>query len=165
MKKYFIIILVFIGFHSFAQERITLVTSAAETFIETYNKSYSKEFTLDEAYRLGPSSTKTLKAGIRTALKWIDLNATSQKDFEKEICRFKAMEKEEYKFHGYVDEFAIEMTLNFKGNSDGTFILEIKPYNGYAKFISFSDKDMITNFRDLLDGKSPNKEIDDIFKN
>ena len=164
MKEYLITILVCVGFNSYAQERITVVTTAAEIFMETYEKSFFNEFTLDEAYRLGPTSTKTLKEGIRTALKWIDLNSTHQKDFEKEICRFKAMEKELYKFHGYVDQFAVEMTLNFRGNSDGTFVLEIKQYDTYSTFISFSDKDMIISFRDLLDGKSANKEIDDIFK-
>jgi hypothetical protein len=164
MKKYFIIILVCVGFKSYAQERITVATNAAETFIETYEKSYTNQFTLDKAYRLGPTATKTLKEGIRTAIKWIDLNATHQKDFEKEICRFKAMEKELYKFHGYVAQFAVEMTLNFKGNSNGTFILEIKQYDSNSRFISFSDMDMIISFRDLLDGKSANKEIDDIFK-
>ena len=100
MKEYLITILVCVGFNSYAQERITVVTTAAEIFMETYEKSFFNEFTLDEAYRLGPTSTKTLKEGIRTALKWIDLNSTHQKDFEKEICRFKAMEKELYKFHG-----------------------------------------------------------------
>lgn len=164
MKKHFIIILVCVGFNSYAQERITVATNAAETFIETYKKSYISVLILDEAYRLGPTSTKTLKEGIRTAIKWIDLNTTHQKDFEKEICRFKAMEKELYKFHGYVDEFAVEMTLNFKGYLDGTFVLEIKQYDSYSAFITFSDKDMIISFRDLLDGKSANKEIDDIFK-
>jgi len=164
MKNYLIIILVCIGFKSYAQERITVLTNASETFIETYKKLYSNEFTLDHAYRLGPTSTKTLKEGIRIAIKWIDLNATHQKDFEKEVCRFKAMDKEPYKFHGYVDQLAVEMTLYFKGNSDGTFVLEIKQYDSYSKFISFSDKEMIISFRDLLDGKSANKEIDDIFK-
>jgi hypothetical protein len=163
MKKYFIIIIVCVGFNSYAQERITVATTAAETFIETYKKLYSDEIILNAAYRLGPTSAKTLKEGIKTAIKWIDLNSTHQKDFEKEICRFKAMEKETYKFHGYVDQFAVEMTLNFKGNADGTFAVEIKQYDSYSTFIEFSDKDMIISFRDLLDGKSANKEIDDIF--
>jgi hypothetical protein len=174
MKKFLFVFLGFICFNSNAQERIAVATNASETFIETYIKSYSNidayiksysnEFTLAEAYRLGPTSTKTLKNGIRTAIKWIDLNIEYQKDFEKEICRFKAMEKELYKFHGYVDEFTVEMTLNFKGYSDGTFKLEIKQYDSYSAFIEFRDKDMVISFRDLLDGKSANKEIDDIFK-
>ena len=145
--------------------------TSTETLKEGNKKSYSNELTLDHAYRLGPTSTKTLKEGLRTAIKWIDLNVTHQKDFEKEVCRFRAMEKETYKFHGYVDQFAVEMTLYFKGNSDGTFVLEIKQndspltFNTFSdKFITFSDKKMIISFLDLLDGKSANKEIDDIFK-
>jgi hypothetical protein len=95
---------------------------------------------------------------------WIDLNKTHKKSFEKEICRFKAMDKEQYKFHGYVEQFTEEMTLLFKGKSDGSFELIIKPYNSYSTFIKFTDKDMVEKFKALLDGKSANKEIDDVFK-
>ena len=56
---------------------------------------------------------------------WIDLNKTHKKSFEKEICLFKAMDKEQYKFHGYVEQFTEEMTLLFKGKSDGSFELII----------------------------------------
>jgi hypothetical protein len=157
----------FIGFNSYSQERITVATSPTDTYLETYKKlgfKNSNELVLDDAYRLGPNSAKTLKEGIITAIKWIDLNVTHQKEFEKEICRFKAMEKELYKFHGYVDEFTVEMKLNFKGYSDGTFVLEIKEYDSYSTFITFRNKDMVIGFRDLLDGKSADREIDDIFK-
>jgi len=163
MKGYLNIILIYIGLNSYAQDRIAVETSSAQTIIETYSKSYSS-FDLDKAYRLGPTSTKTLKEGIRISLKWIELNATYLKDFEKEICRFKAMKKTDFEFHGYNDHLADEMILNFKGNSDGTFLLEIKTFYSSA-FISLSDKNMVISFRDLLDGKSTNKEIDDIFKN
>lgn len=165
MKKTLIIIFIIIsGLNSYSQERITVAANSSQTFIETYKRSYSNEFILDKAYRLGPTSAKILREGIGTAIKWIDLNVIHQKDFEKEICRFKAMDKEEYKFHGYVDQLAVEIILNFKGYSDGTFEIEIKQYDSYSVFIGFSDKDMVINFRDLLDGKSANKEIDDIFK-
>ncbi len=86
--------------------------------------------------------------------------------FEKEVCRFKAMEKEQYKFHGYVEQLTEEMTLLFEGTPDGMFELIIKPYNStYRTFIKFTEKEMIENFKNLLEGKSANEEIDDIFKN
>lgn len=157
--------MIFISLNMFAQDKIIVSINKIDTYIETYKKSYSKNFILDEAYRLGPSSFKTLKEGVRTALKWIDINSEYNKTFEKEICRFKAMEKEQYKFHGYVDQFAKELILNFRGYSNGTFVIEIKEYDGYSTFIKLNEKYMVISFRDLLEGKSVNKEIDDIFKN
>jgi hypothetical protein len=148
-----------------AQDKITVAIGAKSTFIETYNKnSWSEDFTLDEAYRLGPTSVKILKDGVKTSLKWIELNNSHYKTFQKEICRFKTMEKELFKFHGYVDEFAKEMTMIFYGESDGSFKIEIKQYNSYSVFITFTDLEMLRGFKDLLDGKSANNEIDDIFK-
>lgn len=164
MKKHLIIFLISIGLNSYSQDRINVAANSTETFIETYIKN-SNGYKLDQAYRLGPSSSKALKEGVKTALKWIDLNVTHQKDFEKEICRFKAMEKDDFKFHGYIEELVIEMIFNFKGKSDGTFVLEIKQYDSSSTFITFRDKDMVVSFKDLLDGKSANEEIDDIFKN
>lgn len=148
-----------------AQDKITVAVGTNSTFIETYNKnSWSGDFTLNKAYRLGPTSLKTLKDGVKTSLKWIEINNSYYKTFQKEVCRFKTMEKESFKFHGYVDEFAEEMTMIFYGESDGSFKIEIKPYNSYSIFITFTNLDMLRGFKDLLDGKSANNEIDDIFK-
>lgn len=164
MKALFIVSMILTLFKSYAQDKIMVATSTNETYIETYRKSNYMEPILDKAYRLGPTSTKALKEGIRTAINWINLNTQHKKAFEKEICRFKAMDKELYKSVGYIDEFAVEMTLTFRGYSDGTFLLVIKEYDSLSTFIMFIDIDMVNVFRDLLDGKSPNKEIDDIFK-
>lgn len=146
------------------QEKITVSTNPSETFIETYETFLSDQLVLKAAYRLGPASTKILKDGLTTALKWIALNEDHQKTFEKEICRFKAMEKELYKFHGYVDQFSVEMTLLFKGYPGGVFELEIKTYDGFSVFILFEEKEQVEKFKGMLNGKSANKEIDDIFK-
>ncbi|SHM79421.1 hypothetical protein [Flavobacterium xanthum] len=166
MKKKLVIIIIFFGFAKIqAQDRITVAIGSNSTFIETYNKnSWSDEFTLTEAYRLGPTNLKTLKEGVKTSLKWIDLNDTHNKTFQKEVCRFKTTEKESFKFHGYVDQFATEMVMIFNGEVDGTFKIEIKPYNSFLVFITFTDVEMLKGFKDLLDGKSANNEVDDIFK-
>ena len=158
MKNMIIFLLIISCFSSSAQDKIAVTINGSEIFIETYKKSLyggysSNELSLDEAYRLGPSATGVLKQGIKTAIKWIDLNKTHNKTFEKEVCRFKAMDKEQYKFHGYVDQFTVEMTLLFKGKSDGSFELIIKPYNSsYSNFIEFNNKEMVEKFKDLLDG-------------
>lgn len=164
-RKLALIIILFGVLKSQAQDKITVAIGSNSTFIETYNKnSWSDDFTLDDAYRLGPTNLKTLKDGVKTSLKWIELNNSHNKTFQKEVCRFKTMEKELFKFHGYVDEFATEMTMIFYGESDGSFKIEIKPYNSYSVFITFTDLEMLRGFKDLLDGKSANNEIDDIFK-
>ena len=161
----FIFIFIFL-FKVSAQDKISVSKSTSSTFIETYKTSFmGDDFVLDEAYRLGPASLKILREGIKTSLKWIELNKDHQKTFQKEICRFKVMEKERYEFHGYVDEFADEMTLIFNGESDEIFKIEIKKYNGYSSFIIIEDTTMLNGFKNLLDGKSANNEIDDIFKN
>ncbi|WP_439880740.1 hypothetical protein ACSX1A_16485 [Pontibacter sp. MBLB2868] len=148
----------------YSQEKISVSINGADTYIETYSKSFGDELRLDKAYRLGPGALVTLKQGIKKALEWVKLNELHQKAFEKEICRFKVMDKEQYKFHGYVDQITSEIVLLFKGFEDGSFELMIKPYNSsYDTFIEFSDKEMLQNFDNLLNGRSANKEIDDIF--
>jgi hypothetical protein len=174
-----ILIFLSIGLTANAQERKILVAlNNSGTFIETYYKNEPLkmngtvftiyDFKLNSAFRLGPSSTNTLKEGIKTAIKWIKLNEQHQKDFEKEICRFKAMDTETFKIHGYIDQFSAELILKFKGFSNGTFELEIKsnertilgPYGE-----TFDDLDYLTNFLSLLNGKAIKNDINDIFKN
>lgn len=162
-KLLFLLILIVIKVQ--AQERITVAIGKTGTYIESYDKnSFNDEFRLKSAYRLGSNTLKVLKDGIKTSIKWIELNNIHNKAFEKEICRFKAMEKETFKFHGYVDGFATEMTMSFKGESDGSFKIEIKPYNNFSTFIIFTELYMVESFKDLLDGKLAKNEIDDIFK-
>ncbi|WP_299818106.1 hypothetical protein [uncultured Pontibacter sp.] len=147
-----------------SQAKISVSINGTDTYIETYNKTFGDELSLDKAYRLGPGALVTLKQGTKKALEWGSLNELHQKAFEKEICRFKVMDKELYKFHGYVDQFTSEIVLLFKGFEDGSFELMIKPYNSsYDTFIEFSDKEMLQNFDNLLNGRSANKEINDIF--
>lgn len=169
MRYIIVLLLLILTLNSFAQDKITVLINGSETFIEKSEKSTFKRngenVLLVKAYRLGSSSSSKLKEGIKTAIRWIDLNKTHKKSFEKEVCRFKAMKKELYKTFGYVDHISDEMTLMFKGKSDGSFELLIKQSNyPNQNFISFTDKEMVEKFKDLLDGKSVNKEIDDIFK-
>lgn len=166
MKIKLALILILIGIaENQAQDKLTVAIVENSTFIETYNKnSWSDDFTFDKAFRLGPTSVKVLKEGVKTSLKWIDLNNEHYKTFQKEICRFKTMEKELFKFHGYVDEFATEMTMIFHGDSDGSFKIEIKAYDSFSAFITITDLEMVKGFKALLDGKSANNDIDKIFK-
>lgn len=165
MKRILALIIILFGYStSQAQDKIKVAINSSSTFIETYNKSsFSEDFIIEDAYRLGTTSLTTLREGVNTSLKWIELNITHNKTFQKEICRFKTMEKESFKFHGYVDEFATEMAMIFYGNSDGSFKIVIKQYNSYSEFIIFTDLYKLIGFKNLLDGNSANNEIDDIF--
>jgi len=176
-----------------AQDIIKVAVKSTGTFIETYQSrigyvgdsplriygktqkmpeshevvTYKKAPRLIDAYRLGPSAAEKLKKGIRIALKWIELNRIHKKEFEKEICRFVGMDTNSYKSFGYAAHLAEDMILIFNGHSDSSFVLELKrrSLNMDINFIEFSNAEMVINFKDLLDGISVNKEIDDIFKN
>lgn len=101
------------------------------------------------------------------AIEWATLNKTHRKGFSKEVCRFRVMDKQQYDFHGYVAEFTKEMIMEFQGYDSGSFLLELstREFSANASFFSFNSVEELKSFRDLLDGKSVNKEIDDIFKN
>jgi len=149
-----------------SQDRINVALGQNSTFIETYDYyDFTKEYSLKKAYRLGPTSLKVLRDAVNTAIKWAELNESHQKSFTKEICRFKATDKETFNFYKkHIDQFSDEIVMIFYGNLDGTFKLEVKRYNGYGEFIEITDLEMLNGFNDLLNGKSANKEIDDIFK-
>ncbi|MDI6050589.1 hypothetical protein QLS31_12175 [Flavobacterium sp. XS2P24] len=165
MKKLQIFIILF-PFLCFSQDKITVSKGTKDTYIETYQYySYNDSYSIKEAYRLGPSSAKLLKDAISTSIKWSKLNEEHEKKFEKEIVRFKVMDKESYKFHGYVDKFTEEFTLIFRGYEDGIFEVIIKKYDGFGDFIKIDTMNQLVNFQDLLNGKSANNEIDDVFKN
>ncbi|MCB0371154.1 MAG: hypothetical protein KDD45_17495, partial [Bdellovibrionales bacterium] len=155
----------------FAQEKIVVLINSNGTFIETYEKQktdYSEYTIQSQSKRLGPAASKSLKEGLSTALKWIDLNKVHKKSFEKEICRFKAMDKEAWEMMGFQNSFASEMSMLFIGNNDGTFILRIGNtimVNSYfGNFLTFKDESRLKKFLGMLNGNSPDKEIDDIFK-
>lgn len=165
MKKYFIIILLCLVFNCLAHAKVSVSISKAGTVIEvSENSSTIQQSYSIQAYRLGPTSANVLKTGLQTALKWADLNLTHKKYFEKEISRFKAMDYELFKHMGYIDQAALEMKILFKGYHNGSFEVVIGKYNSRDRFLYFSDKASIRKFIDLLNGKSANKEIDNIFK-
>lgn len=150
-------------------QKITVGKSSngSSTFIETYNYDrYNNSFHLQTAYRLGPSALKTLKNCVETAIKWAELNEIHRKTFNKEICRVVVMNKDVFDFHGYVREFTEELTVVFYGYSNTTFKIEMKSNSRLinSSFITISSKKELTDFKDMLNGKSVNKEIDDIFK-
>ncbi len=147
-------------------DKIVVVTKGSSIFIETYKESYGGKWTIDDVYRLGPSAKRTLLNGLDKTIEWAELNVGHKKEFQKEVCcRFKVMNKDTYEFHGYVEEFTTEFNMIFRGHSDGTFELVIGSVGSRLSFLELYSKKEIKDLKDMLNGKSVNEEIDDIFKN
>lgn len=167
MRKILVVVFVVIfNFNVKSQDKINVGLGKVNNYIETYQYvDFLKEYSLKDAYRLGPSAIKILKSGINTAIKWVNLNEVHQKDFTKEICRFTATDKKTFDFYQkHIDQFADEIVMTFYGYSDGTFKIVIGENNNFSPFITINNMYMLDGFNDLLNGKSANKEIDDIFK-
>ena len=165
-KKLLFTIFILFCLNVFSQDRILVGLGKTNNYIETYQYvDFLEEYSLKDAYRLGPSAIKILKDGVSTAIKWVNLNEIHQKNFTKEICRFTATDKKTFDFYKkHIDQFADEIVMTFYGYSDGTFKITIEENNGIGTFITITETDMLFGFNDLLNGKSANKEIDDIFK-
>lgn len=112
------------------------------------------------------SSVNTFKNSLLKAKKWASQNKNSKKQFDKEICRFDVMRKDEYKFFKYfISQYANECQLVFHGNLDGS------SYSNFTikKYLGPDDKEILMNEFDInnallsLNGKSTNPDIDKIF--
>lgn len=114
-------------------------------------------------YWIGPQTNTSLQAGLKKAANWAKLNEEHKKEFEKEVIRIRVTDKETYEFYKrYISEFSKEAKLIFQGYEDGTFTLNLTVTDDVVS-ITISTTEGINNFIKLLQGKSVNKGIDDIF--
>lgn len=150
----------------------TFVFAQSLTVVRTGNGIFLEKqgsFGSGSAYRLGPNAALILSNSIKKAIEWYDLNQIHRKNFIKEINRFRVMEKSEYEFHGYVEEFTKNAKVMFSGYPDDKVkcTIEIDSFiEGYVDtFISLDSKKEIQDFLKILQGKSVNPDIDNIFKN
>lgn len=116
----------------------------------------------ERLYFVGLQHVNILKQGLKKILTWADLNRTHKKEFEKEVCRFRVMEKEEYRFHGYIPQITREVIVNFYGKDDGAFSC-IFSFKEDRYELHFVNKVQVNDFLKLLNGQSVNKNIDNIF--
>ena len=115
-------------------------------------------------YWLGKQTTIILQNSLKKAISWAEINKTQRKDFEKEITRIRVTNKTTYEFYRrYISEFSKECVIIFTGFEDGTFKLTLTVTED-VKTLTFNTKEEIKDFIEILNGKSVNKEIDDIFK-
>lgn len=106
-----------------------------------------------------------LQNGLKKAINWAKLNEEHKKEFEKEIIRIRITDKDVYEFYKkYISEFSKEAKLVFQGHEDGSFTLYLTITQDTVD-ITLVTADDIDNFIKMLQGKSVNKEIDEIFKN
>ncbi len=118
----------------------------------------------NKSFYAGPNGKKSLISGIQKAIEWAELNETYNKEFEKEITRIRVMEKESFMFYKeFISQFSEECQLNFYGYDNGNFkvVLEFPKSDTRITLTNIED---LRNLKNILNGKSGNSEIDDIFK-
>jgi hypothetical protein len=145
-------------------ERVTTTTSNEfeNNILESYRPpTNSKSVTSLGEVWVGPQTLLTLQSGVKKAIEWATKNQEYLKEFSKEVVRFRTMDKESYSFYKkYISEFSSEGKLMFNGFADGTFDLEfaVSEFN-----ITLSSVESLQSLLSILQGKSSNEEIDDIF--
>jgi hypothetical protein len=127
------------------------------------NETFWTDWKVMHEIRLGPTAEKELKYGLNKAVEWYDLNLQHKKEFEKEICRFKFIERWQYEESGY-DEFYTETwIMTFIGNADSTFRLEFQQEIGRYSDLTIKTIEDVKDFIKILNGDTVEEE-DDIFK-
>ena len=179
MKFKFLTTLVIALFNSvvFSQVSISVSTSPKDTFIEVTNNNKpdfmqsididSSLFSERTSLRIGPVGLRNLKGGLNKAVKWATINESEQLNFQKEIVRLKAMDKDKFDFFGYKSEFNFDIILMFNGYRDGTFKLDVIKRGSSSLFdkVMFS-VDVISDLmyiEELLDGKEIDDKINRLF--
>lgn len=104
-----------------------------------------------------------LQSGLKKAVMWAKLNEEHRKEFEKEIIRIRVTNKETYEFYRkYIPEFSDKAILSFQGHENGSFTLTLSITEDFVDITLFSSEG-VNNFIKLLQGKSVNNGIDEIF--
>ncbi len=145
------------SFYCFSQN-VTVLQSGNDTFIECDYPPYS-------AYRLSSSAKSTLISSIKKAIEWSDLNKSHLKSFTKEINRFKVVSKSNYKTFGYIEPVIEEAKVIFIGWNSPSNYFRVEVQVNNSDFLAFRTRADLVNFLNILQGKSGNTEIDNIFKN
>jgi len=118
----------------------------------------------NKSFYVGSNDKKSLISGVQKAIEWAELNKTHNKEFEKEITRIRVMEKESYLFYKkFISEFLAECILNFYGIKNGDFKVSLGCPN-ISTSIKLESINDLKNLKNILNGKSGNSEIDNIFK-
>lgn len=138
--------------------------SAIIEFKNISNEIFGNNANRDGEYWITAQTNILLQAALKKAITWADLNKEHQKEFEKEIIRVRVTDKETYEFYRhYIPEFSKEAKLIFQGYEDGSFTLSLIVISDIVS-IDFISVEQASNFIKLLQGRSVNSEIDNIFR-
>lgn len=158
----------------------SLAFTQSLTVVKLKNNAVFAEFTpkagffdtsppLKSSYYLGPQTNASLQAALKKAIEWAKLNEKHKKQFKKEIIRLKFVEKGEYESLSNSEVFTYnhmrkdEAKLIFSGYESGEFLVELNVSGTFRMSFFFENIKMLEDTISLLQGKSVNKEIDDIF--
>lgn len=164
-------LLTLFSFTSFGQtqQSITVVKLKNGSAIIECKKVTESIFSGDKSesssgkYWITPQTNLSLQAGLKKAVSWAKLNEEHKKEFEKEIIRIRVTDKDTYEFYKkYISEFSKEAKLGFQGHEDGSFTLTLTVTEDVVE-ITLSTTEGVEDFIKLLQGKSVNKGIDEIF--
>lgn len=153
----------------FGQQSITVVKfKDGSAFIEI-TKMHSdlfggSSYTSDIGkYWISSQTNLSFQAALKKAVSWAKLNEEHRKEFEKEVIRIKVIDKDKYEFFKPdISRLTKEAKLIFQGHDDGSFTLNLSITDDVVN-ITLDDEEGINNFIKLLQGKSVNKDIDEIF--
>ena len=164
-----LIFFTFSGLFAQSTQSITVVKlKDGSAFIECETISQSNNYfsnlnSFDGEYWIGPQTNLSLQSALKKAVSWAKLNEEHQKAFDKEIIRIRVTDKEHYEFYRkYIPEFSKEAILTFYGYADGSFLISLTIKDDLVD-ISLESIEGINDLIKMLQGKSINKEIDDIF--
>ena len=168
MKNIFLVLFITISSFCFSQSiKIVQLKNGGIIIESTKNNDFGMGIswkTDNKSFYAGPNGKKSLISGIQKAIEWAELNETYNKEFEKEITRIRVMEKESFMFYKeFISQFSEECQLNFYGYDNGNFkvVLEFPKSDTRITLTNIED---LRNLKNILNGKSGNSEIDDIFK-
>lgn len=167
MKTVLVTLLLAISLTNYAQDK-TYWNYTNITVAKFKNGSCSIELSgsqlSDVKYWVGTTTNTNIQNALIKANKWAVLNEEKKMEFEKEIIRFRFMEKKDYEFHGYVQEFTREGKVSFRGLNDGTFecSLSFEQQDGSYSECNFTEITVLSNVIKMLQGK-PVSKSDEIF--
>ena len=159
------LLLILFSIMGYSQQITAVQLKNGGVFLEVENEFRFDKNTKGIVFRdldlyIGPQSKKTLMNGLKKVSEWMVLNGREQMSFKKEVVRFTAMSKSEYKNFGYVPQLAKEIRLIFIGKQDGTSAVQLEA--GISK-LTIDNIDDVEGFINILSGKSGTPDIDRIF--
>lgn len=159
MSKIYIIIFLLASTLLSRSQSISVSKNQFGAFIEIDNKLFAGSV---QGCWITNQTNLSLQNTLNKAIDWAGINSSKRMEFDKEITRFRVMEKSTYEFYRrYIPEFSQEAKVIFAGSNDGSFKCTI--YFANMDDLVFDRTENIRNFINILQGKSGNPSVDKVF--